>query len=177
MPENQEEKNQKSLEEAFDEIDVGDEIIAWEAWDNPPQERGRLWYAIAGGVAIALIVYAVMSANFLFAIIVLMTAVIMIMNGLRPAHLQKIHLTSLGIVYGDEFYPYQEIKDFSIIYQPPEVQILYIDFHKLWRPLIAIPLGDVDPNDVRAALLPFVFENLNREDEHLTDAVKRMYKL
>jgi len=35
----------------------------------------------------------------------------------------------------------------------------------------------VDPNAVRDSLLPYAFENLSREEEALTDMVKRLYKL
>ncbi|MFA6018545.1 MAG: hypothetical protein WC776_05205 [Patescibacteria group bacterium] len=177
LQKDEEKPQEEPQEEQFEEVDVGDELLSWETWDNPPAERSRLWYVVMGSIGVALTVYAVLAANYLFAIIILIIAVIIVVNSLRPSRQIKVYITSLGIVFGDEFYPYQEIKDFSIIYQPPEVQILYIDFHKIWRPLITIQIGDVDPNVLRSTLLPFVFENLEREDEHLTDAVKRMYKL
>ncbi len=167
----------KDIEVDFEEVDVGDEIIGWDAWDSPPHERGILWYVIVGAIGLGLIVYAIFSANYLFAIIILMTAVIMIVAGLGESKRVNIHLTNLGIVFGEEFYQYQDIKDFSIAYNPPEVKLLYIDFHKIWRPLIAVPLEGTDPNIVREALLPYIFENLEREDEHLTDMMKRLYKL
>ncbi|MBU0613731.1 hypothetical protein KJ766_00385 [Patescibacteria group bacterium] len=172
-----EENQKKAKRPEFEEIDVGDEIVSWQAWEFPKHERGTLWYVIVGSIGVSLIVYAVISANYLFAIIILMIAVILIITGLRKPEIVQVYLTNLGVVFGEEFYPYQEIKDFSIAYNPPEVKLLYIDFHKVWRPLVSIPLEDADPNEVREVLLPYAFENLEREEEHLTDMMKRLYKL
>ena len=88
-----------------------------------------------------------------------------------------IHLTTLGVVMGEEFFRYQDIKDFSIVYNPPDVKLLYLDFHRLIHPLVALPLESANPNAVRDALLPYIFENLEREEEGLTDLVSRVYKL
>ncbi len=170
------EKN-KPQKEDHREIDVGDALLSWESWDNPPHERSRRWYLIAGGIGIALIVWAIWQENFLFAIIVLMTAVIVLFGQLKPSNRIMVHITSLGVVFGEDFYPYEEIRDFSIIYQPPHVRLLYISFNKAWQPTIAVPTEDADPNTLREVLLPYLFENLEREDETLTDSIRRVYKL
>jgi hypothetical protein len=159
------------------QLDVGEELVGWETWDKPPMVRSRLWYTITGTVALGLVVYAVLTANYLFAIIVLMLGVTMLVTGLKKPRLVKVAITNLGIAIADEFYPFKEIKDFSIVYNPPEVQNLYIDFVSVIKPMVTIDLGDANPNLVRDILLRFAFENLQREDEHFTDILRRVYKL
>lgn len=161
----------------IEEIEVGDEIISWETWEYPPYDRSRWWYAIAGLIGSSLIIYAVLTANFLFAIIVLMMGVITLVNSLKQPDRIAVYITTHGVAIGQEFYPYKEIKDFSIIYEPPEVKLIYLDFLGVLRPTLGIPLEDTDPNLVREALLPYAFENLEREDENLTDMVRRLYKI
>ncbi len=167
----------QAQEEHFEEIDVGDELLAWETWEFPPHERSRNWYIIAGVVGVVLIVSAILSGNFLFAIIVLMMGVILLMGHLRRPERITMHVTTLGLVLGTEFCRYRDIKDFSIIYDPPDVKLLYVDFHRLSHPLVALPLEGVNPNLLREALLPYIFENLDREEESLTDTLSRVYKL
>ena len=164
-------------EDYFEEIDVGDELIAWETWEFPPHDRSRNWYIIAGVVGVILIVTAILAGNFLFAIIVLMMGVILLVGHLRQPQRIMIHVTTAGLVIGHEFLRYRDIKDFAIVYDPPDVKILYVDFHHLTHPLVALPLEGVNPNALREALLPYIFENLDREEEALTDTVRRMYKL
>ena len=71
----------------------------------------------------------------------------------------------------------KDIKEFALLYEPPIVKTLYVDFNSFWRPMVSIQLEDVDPNLVRESLLPYAYENLEREDETLTDMLRRMYKL
>ena len=173
------EKNasKESQEDIVEEIDAGDAYLSWETWEFPPHDRSRRWYIIVSIIGVLLIVYAIFAENYLFAIIVLMMGVILFVNNLRHPDRINVHITNLGVVVGEEFYQYQDLKDFSVVYNPPHAKILYIDFNSVWRPLLAIPLEDVDPNLVRDYLLQYVFENLNREDEGLTDYLSRVYKL
>jgi len=160
----------------IEEIDIGDEIVSWDTWDQPPHERSRTWYLVAGIVGVLLLIYAISSANFLFAIIVLMMGVIMLVNNLKHAEEVRVYVTELGILVGHEFYSFREIKDFSVVYDPPHTKLLYVDFVSVWKPLLTIPLEHADPNEIRDAILPYAFENLEREEETLTDLFRRLYK-
>ncbi|RMD52024.1 FUSC family protein [Candidatus Parcubacteria bacterium] len=158
-------------------IDVGTALMSWEAWEFPPHQRSRTWYISAFVIGLVFLIYAVWSANYIFAVIILMMGIILLINGLRKPERVHVHITDLGIVFGNHFYDYKDIKDFAIVYDPPEVKILYIDFNNIFEPLLSIPLEDADPNQVRKTLLPYVLENLEREEETLTDTVRRLYKL
>lgn len=158
-------------------IDVGDELLSWETWEFPLVERSRRWYIIAGSLGIGLILYGILTANFVFSVIVLMFAVITLMRDLKKPDRVQVFLTTAGVVLGGEFYKYEDIRDFSITYDPPDVKSLYITFHRRFQPMLSISLEDMNPNVVRTALLPYAFENLQREGESLTDVLRRVYKL
>lgn len=157
--------------------DFGDILVKWEVDEFPTHNRSRFWYIMAGIIGIGLIAFAIFTSNFLFAIIILMSAVIMtISTFIKPGKIPII-ITNTGIVVGDMYYDYQSIRDFSIVYDPPEVKLLYLDFHAMSHPIISISLEDTDPNEVRECLLPFCLENLKRNEESLTDLFRRLYKL
>ncbi|MCR4314031.1 MAG: hypothetical protein NUV84_02170 [Candidatus Uhrbacteria bacterium] len=158
-------------------IDVGAELLSWEAWEFPPVERSQRWYIIASLLGVGLLLYAVFTANFVFGLIVLMFAVITIMKDLKKPARVPVFVTTAGIALGNEFYPYQDIRDFSISFDPPTVKSLYITFHGRTQPMLSIDLDDMNPNEVRRTLLPYVYENLEREGESLTDVLRRVYKL
>ncbi|MFH1632037.1 MAG: hypothetical protein ABIA47_03420 [bacterium] len=172
------EKEAKTLdnEQEFEEIDVGESLVSWETWEFPPHERSRLWYIATVVVGIGLLIYAIASANYLFAIIILMMGVIVMISGLRHPDQVIVHITDQGVVLGDEFFSYDEIKDFSIVYSPPEVKLLYVDFVSMLKPMLTIPLEDANPNVIRDALLQYSFENLERESETVSDLFRRLYK-
>lgn len=175
MPKQQE--SHEYTEHDDEVIDVGNALVSWETWEYQPLERSKTWYLIGGAITTALLIYSIVIANYLFAIIVLMTGVIMLLNGMRHPKREQVHITDMGIVVGDSFYDYKIIKEFALVYEPPMVKNLYIDFNSVLRPMVSIQLEDVDPNLVRESLLPYVFENLEREDEALTDMLRRLYKM
>ena len=161
----------------FNPDELGQPIVEWDVDEYPQHIRSRLWYVLAGLVSVGLVIYSVATSNFLFAIIILMGSVLMLLSiFMKPARIPVV-ITSTGIIIGDLYYDYQAVKDFSIVYDPPEVKILYLDFYALTHPLIAVPLEDVDPNIIRENLLTFCQENLRRNEEGLTDLVRRVYKL
>lgn len=162
---------------SIEEIDAGESLLSWETLEFPKQERGTRWYVVSGVIAVALLVYSIYSTNYLFAIIILMVGVLTLVNSMRNPRAITVHLTTLGIVVGDDFHSFKEIKDFSLIYEPPQIKLLYVSFVSRWHPMIAVPLEEIDPNAVREILLPYVFENIDREEEGLTDMLRRVYKI
>lgn len=171
------ENDQDQIRAFEDGMDVGRVILAWETWEFSPVERSTQWYVIAASLGLGMLIYALLTSNFVFALIVVMFAVIILMRDLRKPRRVQAAITSEGVVFDNEFYPFGEIKDFSVVYEPPMVSNLYLGFNSRFSPLMSIPLDDADPNQVRAQLLPFVFENLERDSESLTDTLSRVYKL
>jgi hypothetical protein len=159
------------------QINIGSPQLEWEVDEYPAHQRSKVWYIIASVVGVALIIYDVATANFLFAVIILMVGVITLLSSLVPPDRVPVVITNTGVVVSDLYYDFQSIKDFSIAYDPPHVKNLYLEFHSPWQPLLTVPLEDIDPNQVRELLLPYCQENLQRVEENLTDVLRRLYKL
>ena len=168
---------EQSTPESSTGLYYGDPLLTWEVDEYPRHTRSRRWYLVAGVLGLGLILYAVLTADFLFAVIILMSGIIMLATSFAEPKRIEIILTTLGAVVGNKFYDYRGVRDFSIAYNPPAVKNLYMDFHSALNPLLSIPLEDTDPNEVRDCLGAFCRENLNRTDESLTDRLRRVYKL
>ena len=159
------------------QIHIGSPQIEWEIDEYPIHQRSKRWYMISIVLGVAFITYAVATANFLFAVIILMVAVITTLSLFVPPGRVPVIITNTGLVVDDTYYDFEAVKDFSIAYEPPDVKNLYLKFRSSWQPLLTVPLEDIDPNHVREILLPFCLENLERTEESLTDSVRRLYKL
>ncbi len=157
--------------------DYGTPLLTWQVDEYQRMERSVRWYLVAGLISVALIVYAVATANFLFAVIILMAGVVTLVTSFTPPRRIDVVVTDQGVAIGSRFYEYKKIRDFSLAYQPPEVKILYLDFVSPLDPLLSVPLEETDPNEVRDALLGYCRENLDRTEETLTDRLRRVYKL
>ncbi|NQV90580.1 hypothetical protein HQ487_04220 [Candidatus Uhrbacteria bacterium] len=159
------------------QLNIGIPQLDWEVDEFPRHERGKLWYGLSIGIGFFLIVYAIATANFLFAIIILMIGVITLLSTFMPPERVPVIITNTGVMVSDMYYDFQSIRDFSIVYEPPDVKNLYFEFHSGWHPVLMVPLEEIDPNQVRELLLPFCLENMERIEESLTDVIRRVYKL
>jgi hypothetical protein len=156
---------------------LGNKLISWEVDEFTKHSRGPVWYTFATIAAVALIVYALFTQNFLFAVIILMFGVIYFLSSFQEPARLEVAVTDNGVVIGNSFVPYRDIKTFAIVYEPPEVKNLYVELKSRWRPMLSIPLESINPVEVRDLLLPFAIENLEHTEETLTDLVSRLYKL
>jgi len=154
------------------------ETISWEVPEYDTHERSRNWYIIAAVVGILLLVYAVITSNFLFAgILVIGTLVIILNDGKEPQKV-RISLTDEGVEVGRKVYDYDEIKDFAIVYKPKlGVKNLYFEFKTVVKPRLSIPLLDRDPLIIREKLLKYLQEDLERTDQPLSEGLAKLFKL
>jgi len=153
------------------------ELISWEFHEFDPRPRSNSWYIWYGIIIAALVIYSIVTSNYLFAIIlVLFSLIIFLQNWRRPDKL-LFSIKGQGIQIGNQFYRMNEIEDFWIAYQPPNVEMVYFSFKASWRPVLGIPLENNNPLQVREILLEYLPENLDRESEPLPDAMARILKL
>lgn len=166
-------------EEQIEEENLEDEgiFLAWDVPEYIQHDRSWRWYVVAGIIGVALVLWAIFTANFLFAIIVVMAGIIMFLTSQREPGRVPFAITVGGIVIGDHFHPYHEFRHFSVLYAPPEVKRLYLVSDGRLRPTITISLEEMDPNIVRETLLDFLPEDLARVEESLTEMISRVYKL
>jgi len=156
---------------------LGNIIMAWQVDEFERHERGLLWYFMASIIGSAFLIYALASQNFLFAIIVIMSGIIVGLSALREPQQLSFVMTDLGIGIGGQFFQFKELKEFWILYEPPEVKNLYFEFKQAIRPHLVVPLDEINPLEVRDILVSYVDENLEDHDEPLTDLFGRLFKI
>ena len=155
---------------------IGETILQWEIPEFVKHHRTRAWYLVAGVIAGIFLIYALFTLNFLFAIIIMIGAVIVVVDDRRHPRLFDFRLTDRGAVIGPKFYPYKEMDRFWIIYEPPEVKNIYFSFKTIGRTNFTVPLADANPLEVRDLLLDFIPEDLDQETESPTDSLRRILR-
>lgn len=158
-------------------MDHGKTLVKWEVDEYPRYHRPMGWYVGAFVVGGALVLYALVTLNFLFALIIVIFGIILALSAARPPLRFGFSITEDGVEVGHRFIPWKEVERFWIIYEPPDVKNLYIDFVSPIRPRVSVPLEDTDPNVVRRALLTYVKEDLSKEDEPLSDFLGRVLRI
>jgi membrane-bound ClpP family serine protease len=101
------------------DITVGAVHHEWGVQEYEQHERSSWWYIAMITIGIILVVYAMLTLNFLFALSIVLIAIILFLQSHDEAMVIPFAITELGIVVGTKFYSYKELNQFYIIYQPP----------------------------------------------------------
>lgn len=158
-----------------DQTLVGEPLYQWDVTEYERHTRGTLWHVLMISFGIILVIYALATDNFLFAIIIILSAIILFLqSAVEPATVQFV-LTDLGVVLGNRFYRYDEFRAFYMIYNQ-ETQTIFFDTKAALRPDLRIPLGDQDPMEIREFLQAMLDEDLEKE-EPLADRAARTWKI
>lgn len=154
----------------------GKVFFSWEFSEFPRHERSSNWYLIAGVVLGGLVLFAVLNSNMLFALVLIIASLAMILIYRNNKEIE-FQITEDGIVVDNQFHDYKTISNFFIIYQPPEVKVLYFEPKSILSPRMPVSLEDQDPVKIREILRQYLEEDIEQEDEPVSDQATRLFKL
>jgi len=121
--------------------------------------------------------YAIWTANFLFAFIILLMAILLILVGNKDPEKILVQVGDNGIVWNGRLMLYQDLDRFGIVYQPPYAKVLYIESKSAVVPRLRVELEDQDPIALRNHLRQYVKENLDLQNEYFSDIVARLLRI
>ncbi len=164
--------------------------LQWQIEEYTKHKRSRNWYIIASLLALIALffsfftiqnwhfVFLGVNSNFLFALIILLVAIIMIINDGQDPMLVDFKMDPEGITIGRRFYDYDEIKNFSVLYKPKDnIKNIYFEFRNSVHPRLSIPLNNMDALKVRNFLIKYLDENLERVNPPLSEQLTKLLKL
>ena len=167
------------------------QYISWKVPEYNKKERERRWYIIAVVFLFVSLffcffeisnwkpVFLGVNSNFMFALILILSAMIMIINDGQEPALVDFKLGPEGVNVGRKFYDYDELNHFAIIFKPNiDVKHLYIEFKNgLIHPRLSIPLDNEDPITVRNYLKRYLDEDLERVGPPISEQLTKILKL
>jgi hypothetical protein len=168
------------MPDTIDEIskDHGKVHASWDYSQFSQTKRTLFWYIIMAVIIAGFVIFGILSNNYLFIIIVVILVVIYAMRFRRKPVQLTFQISEDGIVPDPKtFYAWKDIKDFWIIYEPPEIKSLYFGFKSGLRPSLTISLENQNPLTIRKTLLAYIPEDPEKENESFTDGLSRMLKL
>jgi len=160
-----------------EDINFGEVLFGWEINEYEQHERDKRWYILMGVLSFFLLLYAVLTANYLFALVLVLFGVILFLQDMKEPVRLPFAITETGIILGNRYYSFSELQNFWIIYDPPMVKNLYFSTNNVLKHRLSVPLMDSDPIPIRDYLLEFLEENLEEEEEPLSEKLARNFKL
>ena len=137
-------------------------VIEWETLEYEHRERSSNWYWLVGFVALVLVVTAIVTKNFLLAILILLGTSTLMLYAKRRPQIIKVAVSRRGIQIHNNLFPYHTLRSFWLHDHENERKII-IQSEKLLMPHIHLPLAeDVNHETLRAFLLDFLPEEPHR---------------
>ncbi len=151
-------------------------LLAWEAPEFVKHKKGKVWFMMAAIVIAALVLYALYTGSLTMAIaFIVLAGVYYISHHREPQNIQ-ISLSHFGIKVGNRYIPYNQVKAFWIVYNPPFVKAIKLLSTDKIMGEMTLQLGDQDPGPVRKIIIKHIPEFEGRE-ESFADVIIRLTKL
>ena len=149
-------------------------LLEWTGYTHPPHERSMTWYLTGGGLLLILALYGAFTGIWTLSVLTIVVGAAYFLTHRSPHAPKHIALQEGGVLYDGAFFPWDNCKDFWLIYTPE-----YTDLHiRLRRKMkeISIQTSHIDPSDIRSCVSQFLPV---RPDQHerLMDKVIRICKL
>lgn len=155
----------------------GKVLMEWPFPEYEIMEHGKAWYVAASIAVVLLLLYALVTVNFLFAVIIIMSAIILLLREKFNPDEINFAITEKGLAVDGHFYTYDSFHSFYVIYKPGELKKLYFDFKSFLKPRLGIPLFNQDPLQVKDLLSKHIEENIDQEHEPVSEVFKKVFKL
>jgi hypothetical protein len=135
------------------------ESISWQIHEYEHYEKTPDWFWIVGIIGLTFAVLAVIFNNILFAVLIVVSTFSLIVFGNKEPHLLDCEINKKGVRVNKTIYPYANLEAFNVTegHSPK----LLLKSSKLLMPMITIPIGDIDPDEIVTPLS----EVLKHEEE------------
>lgn len=147
-------------------------FIEWEALEYEHIPKEKSWFIAGGIIASLLMIFALFTANYFFALFVLLASFVVYMYSIRPPKQISAAVGREGVRVGRRIYDFEDLRSFWIFYEAGGIKELSLESKKSVMPYIRVPLGEVEPVKVREALIQFVPEV--QHEESLAEIIARI---
>lgn len=151
-------------------------LLEWQPPEFVRHPKGKNWYLGAGILMLGLVAYALFTGSATMAIVFIVLAGVYILTHNQQPKAIRVKITQLGVYVEDQFYPYNMIRAFWIVYNPPFVQTLNLSLVSRGGGKLTIQLDRQNPVEVRALLAKEIPE-VEGQQETMSEVLIRLMRL
>ena len=152
-------------------------LLEWKTPEFIPYPRTKTWYITASIIVFGLLMYAIFTGSITMLIAFVMIIILFLLTHNKQPKILDVQVTELGVKYGKDFYHYNTINSFWIVYHPPFVRIFYLRLGngKSYK-YVKIELNHQDPVKLRQ-LLGREIPEIEGMGERGFDIISRLLRL
>ena len=150
--------------------------LKWKIPEYTQYKRGKLWYIVAGSLGIALLIYAVITGNFLFAVIIIIGVLISLFSSWKKPEIVEFKMSGEGVKIDDLFHPWDKFQSYWIVDEDDQKN-LGLDLTNWLKTDLYIPVKDNSLADVEKFVSRYLKKNKERKEEPLSYFIGRKLKI
>jgi len=147
---------------------ISNYLLSWQAPEFIYHPKSFNWHIFAASFIVILVGASLYLKEWIAATVFIILGFLIFRYAEVKPRTIEIGLTNVGIKVGNVFYPYNKLKSFWLVYEPP-IKTLNLETTRRFSPIIAIQLEDTDPFLVKNILK----EHLLEESERTEDLIDR----
>lgn len=132
--------------------------IEWQAHEYFYFEKSGDWFWVVGVAILTGVIISIIFSDYLFAIVLAVGGFSLIVYAKRPPQIIACQINHDGITMGKNIYPYSFLNSFWVDKSEPHFHKILLKSKKTLMPLVAVPLGDTDPDMARDFLVNYLAE-------------------
>ncbi len=155
----------------------GQTLLSWNFPEHMQYQRGKSWYIVSGLLLVIFILYSLFTSNLLFTVFLILFGLIIFLHLKRSPLEVEFKIFEDGIMIGSKFYEWMEIKNFHLVYRPPDAKRLYFDLKNVLISDVSVSLEKQNPLEVRKILKEYLDEDTERKEENVIDKLNHWLKI
>ena len=150
--------------------------LKWEVPEYPQYERSFRWYIIAGILGITLLIYAVVTGNFLFSIIIVLGVSMSILTSSKKSKMVTFELEKDGARINNIFYEWSRFQSYWVVEHTDGIY-LGLDLKNILMIDIYVPVKKYSLKEIKDFLKNYLKINPERKEEPLSYTLARRLKI
>ncbi len=128
--------------------------ITWRAAEYDHFEKSSGWYLTVGGVALILLIIALLQGNFFFGIFIVLAGIMVVALGNRRPEILDFKLTEKGCYLGrEQFFDYDQLENFCLRDRPGRLDEIIFKKKTVFNPYVRILLDGQTAEKARVFLV------------------------
>lgn len=142
------------------------EELKWLAVEYREIKRTNDWYWAVGITAVALTIASILIKNFLFAIFIILSTILIFYFAKRKPQEIEITINKKGIAVGELLYPTESIKHFWIDHHSDHYPKLLFMSSRMFDPIISVYINEEIESEIKEILSHKIPEKKIKEPKH-----------
>jgi hypothetical protein len=138
------------------------QTLSWHTIEHWHTEKTSDWYWIVGIITVALALISIIIGNLIFAILIIVASFTLSLFASKRPRVLEAKIDRMGVTFGNTHYPYGNLESFWIETKEHHPRIIFKS-KKVFMHFIVIFIEEVQPEDVRHALLEHLPEDEHKE--------------